>query len=247
MHIAAALIIFAGLFTHFFPMTNTPKNQLDVLAGPETAAVVRTQVTPADELSQQGIIKQGHDFSCGSAALATLLNGQFGENFTEAQIIKGLLNYGDKQMISKRRAFSLLDMKRFVAKIGYDGNGYKATLDDLKGLEQPGILPIKIFEYRHFVVFKGIARGHVFLADPWKGNISFTISEFEKTWYKNVIFLVNDDGEASWNKLALSENDLRIIDEDEVRRLVSEPLFEPPPPPDRRINRGPGLMDVYKR
>lgn len=246
MHIAAALIIFAGLFTHFFPMTDTPDKALDIMAGPEQAAVLRTEVIPGNVLSKQGITKQGHDFSCGSAALATLLNGQFGETFTEKQVIKGLLNYGDKQLIAERRAFSLLDMKRFVGKIGYEGNGYKAGMEDLLELKQPGILPIKIFDYRHFVVFKGITKGHVFLADPWKGTISFDLNEFKKCWYENVVFLVTDNGKASWNRMRLSENDLRIIDEDDFRSLASDPIHQPQLE-DRTIHNGPGAMDVYKR
>ncbi len=247
MHILAAVIIFAGVFTHFFPMTDLSKDSLDIITGPDQAAVIKAQVTPQETYVTKGITKQGHDFSCGSAALSTLLNGQFGEIFTEKQVIHGMLEYGDAKRIAQRRAFSLLDMKRFVKKLGYEGNGYKATLADLKELKQPGILPIKIFNYRHFVVFKGITKGHIFLADPWKGNISFEISEFERIWYEHVIFLVSDNGKATWNALRLSENDLRFIDEDDLRALMSEPLRQSPPQTDRTIHNGPGAMDVYKR
>ncbi len=247
MHILAAFIIFAGLFSQIFFMDETPKGTLDVMTGTAQTAVMQTKVTPMEELSSKGISKQAFDFSCGSAALSTLLNGQFGENFEESQIIQGLLEYGDAKLIAQRRAFSLLDMKRFVQKIGYQGNGYQASLADLKELEQPGILPIKIFDYRHFVVFKGVYKGHVFLADPWRGNISFTISEFEDKWYEHVIFLVSDDKAASWNTLALSENDLRIIEEDDLMTLMSDPLWQHPAPMDRHIQNGPGPMNIYKR
>ncbi|MCF6247854.1 MAG: C39 family peptidase [Desulfobacula sp.] len=246
MNILAALIIFTGIFSQFFLMTDFPENELDIVTGPQQTAAIKSQVTSQEIFSAKGITKQAHDFSCGSAALATLLNGQFGEQFTEKQVIRGLLEYGDAKKIAKRRAFSLLDMKRFAQKIGYDGNGYKAGMEDLTQLGQPGILPIKMFNYRHFVVFKGITKGHVFLADPWRGNISFTMGEFERSWYKHVIFLLSDTGDASWGRLSLTENDLRLIDEDEVRDLMSEQLRQIQLT-DRSINNGPGAMNVYKR
>lgn len=246
MHILAALIIFTSIFCSFHPMTDSEKNTVDIMAGPVQTAAIKDHVSPQSSFSNKGITKQTHDFSCGSAALATLLNGQFGETFTEKQIIRGLLEYGDAEQIAKRRAFSLLDMKRFAAKIGYKGNGYKASLQDLKKLSQPGILPIKIFNYRHFVVFKGISQGHVFLADPWRGNISFEINEFEDNWYEHVVFLVGGDTAPSWGGLRLSENDLRLVDEDSVRVLMTEPATRELLL-DRNINNGPDSMNVYNR
>lgn len=246
MHILAALLIIGGIFSAVFPITEPPKKEITLMAGPAHTAAIRTEVIPQKVFAERGITKQGHDFSCGSAALATLLNGQFGETLTEKQVIKGMLTYGDAQLIAQRRAFSLLDMKRFVAKIGYDGNGYTASIDDLTALKQPGIIPIKIFNYRHFVVFKGITRGHVFLADPWRGNISFDLGEFQRIWYEHVVFLISENGRAQWGRLHLSEEELRLIDEDDLRKLMASPLTAPPLP-DRTIHNGPSAMDVYKR
>ncbi|WDP92823.1 MAG: C39 family peptidase [Desulfobacter sp.] len=246
MHILVAFIVIGALFSQFYPMSETPKKEITLLSSTDQASAIRTQVTPQKEFANRGITQQSHDFSCGSAALATLLNGQFGESFSEKQVIKGMLTYGDAQLIAKRRAFSLLDMKRFVVKLGYQGNGYKASLQDLEELEQPGIIPIKIFSYRHFVVFKGMAGGHVFLADPWRGNISFPLKEFEEAWYDHIVFLITDGVPASWGALRLTENELRIVDEDDVRKLASDPMYTPRLP-DRSIHNGPGAMDVYKR
>jgi uncharacterized protein len=142
---------------------------------------VRETVTPLEDLNKHNVTKQTYDYSCGSAALATLLNFHLGEKFDERQVIQGLLRYGDSEKIAQRRAFSLLDMKRFVAVLGYKGVGYKAAYDDLSTLEQPCILPIKLFGYRHFAVFRGIYKDHVFLADPWRGNISFTRTSLSAT------------------------------------------------------------------
>jgi len=85
---------------------------------------------------------------------------------------------------------------------------------DLQELGSPCILPIKLMGYRHFTVFKGIYQGHIFLADPFKGHTSYTLSEFEDMWYENVIFVVYPEGAQTKKGLALKEEDLRFVDED---------------------------------
>jgi len=196
-----------------------PEIQLSV-PGPGPG-FIRTHVYPLSEINKDHLVKQTYDFSCGSAALAILLNFYLGEKFSEKQVIQGLLHYGDVEQIQKRQAFSLLDMKKFVTVLGYKGEGYRVEIDDLKELHTPCILPIKIFDYRHFVVFRGIYDGHVFLADPWRGDISFTLYDFEKAWYEKVIFVVSrQDNVPVLNKLRLKPEDLVYIDEDRARKAI---------------------------
>jgi hypothetical protein len=137
-----------------------------------------------------------------------------------------MLHYGDKEMIKKRRAFSLLDMKRFISVLGYKGVGYKAEIGDLRTLDMPCIVPIEIFGYHHFVVFRGIYRDHVFLADPSQGNISFALPKFEDVWYENVVFVVYPNGRKEIDALKLAEDDLRIID----LNTAEDILFDYRPP-----------------
>jgi len=75
-------------------------------------------IKPAVEDQFRGIVRQAYDYSCGSAALTTLLNGYGGLRLTEQQTMTGLLQYGEYQRIIERRSFSLLDMKRFVSALG---------------------------------------------------------------------------------------------------------------------------------
>jgi len=88
----------------------------------------------------------------------------------------------------------------------------------------PCIIPIKIFDYRHFVVFRGVYKGHIFLADPWRGDISFTLEEFVDKWYEKVIFIVSTkDTEKTLALLQLKEEDLVFIDEDTTLQIISDP------------------------
>ena len=214
MHVIAGFLIVVAIISGFMPQEEKPKAEVTVMVSEEYPVKLRERVMPVSEVHGKHVVSQNYDYSCGSAALATLLNYQLGENFTEKQVIHGLLQYGDSERIAKNRAFSLLDMKRFIAELGYRGAGYKAKLSDLEGLGRSCIVPIKLMNYRHFAVFRGIFKGHVFLADPWRGNISFTTEEFRERWYKNIIFVVHPEGAPELGALKLSEEDLRFIDED---------------------------------
>ncbi len=70
------------------------------------------QVKPALLDQFQGIVRQAYDYSCGSAALTTLLNGYIGTQLDEQQVMNGLMKFGETDKIIERRSFSLLDMKR---------------------------------------------------------------------------------------------------------------------------------------
>jgi uncharacterized protein len=177
---------------------------------PKENLTLRHHVKPLSVFKDEGIVKQKYDYSCGSAALATLLNSYLHENLSEHQVIQGLMQYGDSKQIEEKRAFSLLDMKRFTSALGYKGAGYTAEIEDLKALKTPAILPIEIFGYKHFVVYRGIYKDHVFFADPFMGNISFPIGQFRKMWYQNIVFIVTDEN-IKFNALALKESDLRIV------------------------------------
>ena len=154
---------------------------------------LRQTVEPESEMLYEHVVKQEYDYSCGSAALATLLNYYLHEKLSEQQVIQGLMQHGEAEKIQQRRAFSLLDMKRFCEVLGYNAAGYKAEFDDLKALNKPAILPITLFGYKHFVVYRGIYGNHIFFADPYRGNMSFTVEEFLKLWEQNIVFIVSSD------------------------------------------------------
>ena len=56
---------------------------------------------------------QQYDFSCGSAAVATLLTHHYGLPTSESSVFESMYRQGDQQKI-QREGFSLLDMKRFL-------------------------------------------------------------------------------------------------------------------------------------
>jgi len=177
-------------------------------------------VKPAVEQQFKNIVHQAYDYSCGSAALTTVLNGYLGRQFEERQIMDGLLKYGESEKIVQRRGFSLLDMKRLVTVLGHPSGGYKGSFEDIKKLDHPAIVPIHYAGFKHFVVVKKYLNGRVFVADPALGNISFPEERFKDVWENNVMFIVFPNGFKPHSQLELTEADMRFVDDQTINQLA---------------------------
>jgi uncharacterized protein len=146
-------------------------------------------------------IRQRYDFSCGSAALATLLHYHYGDNATEGKVFIGMWKDGDRAAI-RRVGFSLLDMKRYLAARGIKADGFKVTLDQIAKTGVPGIALISTRNYKHFVVVKGVNASEVLVGDPSTGLHAVPREAFQKTW-NGVYFVLNSElerGRASFNQ-----------------------------------------------
>lgn len=202
------------------PVQASPDDQITLPSFVAGGALMgeKVQIEPLSELKFKNIVKQVYDYSCGSAALVTLLTGHIGLNVTEQQAMEGMLEYGESDKIIARRGFSLLDMKRFVATLGLEANGFRGELSDLRSLTSPVIVPIDYADFKHFVVFRGVRDGKVFLADPALGHQVIDESEFAEMWDRNTLFLINPaKGTSAVNLLALSSQELGVFDADLIR------------------------------
>ncbi|WP_137681738.1 C39 family peptidase [Aurantiacibacter suaedae] len=128
-----------------------------------------------------GVIRQKFDFSCGSAALATLLRHHYGFNVREEVAFRGMWASGDREQI-RRVGFSLLDMKRWLATRGLSADGYEVTLEQVAETAIPGIALINVGDYRHFVVVKGVSEHEVLLGDPSSGLTVMPRDQFLESW-----------------------------------------------------------------
>lgn len=177
-------------------------------------------IEPLTELKYSNVVRQQYDYSCGSAALTTLLDFYLGRNFQERQVMEGLLQFGDTEKIVERRGFSLLDMKRLVTALGHPSGGFKAAREDLEKLDHPAIAPIEYAGFKHFIVIRGVKNGHVYVADPSLGNISFTTERFMEIWDRNVLFIVFPNGHKPVGGLEIRDEDMRVIDERTFTQLA---------------------------
>ena len=74
-------------------------------------------VASIKQIRFQSTLHQQYDFSCGSAAVATLLTHHYAHPVSEQFVFEQMFARGDQQKIRKE-GFSLLDIKRFRYKIG---------------------------------------------------------------------------------------------------------------------------------
>ena len=138
------------------------------------------------EMRRENVVMQKWDLSCGAAALTTLLNFQHHDMVTEKEVATALMGREEyiknPLLVNIRQGFSLLDLKRYADARGYEGIGYgKLTLDGLVK-KAPIIVPLNLFGYNHFVIFRGIKGNRVLLADPAWGNRTLLVEQFENAW-----------------------------------------------------------------
>jgi hypothetical protein len=149
------------------------------------------------------VIKQEFDFSCGSAALATLLSFHYDSPVTEATVFGEMFKVGDQKRIEKF-GFSLLDMKQYLAGHNLRSDGFKVELDRFAEMGVPAITLIETQGYLHFVVVKGVKGNRILVGDPAKGTRTIPRDKFASLW-NGIAFVIRD--KASIGKAHFNEED----------------------------------------
>lgn len=150
------------------------------------------------------IVRQQYDFSCGSAALATLLTFHYDDPTPEQTAFKYMYERGDQAKIAQV-GFSLLDMKNYLQEEGYEADGYKAPLETLAEAKVPAIALVSVKGYRHFVVVKGLEGDKVLVGDPALGLRKLPRAEFDEMWSNGILFIIRnkvDTGQRNFNMAA---------------------------------------------
>jgi uncharacterized protein len=162
------------------------------------------------DLRDQNVVKQRSDFSCGAAALATLLRYGFGENVTEREILVQLFDLltEEEKKATRTTGFSLLHLQRVAQARGYNAEGFRLDPDQLANLGGPVIVFIEPRGYKHFAVLRGTRGDRVYLADPSRGNIRMPQYSFLKDWRqddnKGIIFVVEPRAGLPGGKMPLT-------------------------------------------
>lgn len=168
-----------------------------------TSGVFSVRVTSLRESLFSTVVRQEHDFSCGSAALATLLTYHYGRPISEKEVFTAMFEAGDQQAI-QQRGFSMADMQRYLTVLGYRSDGYQVPLAKLVEAGVPAITLINTRGYNHFVVIKGIKDGDVLVGDPAIGLRSVPQAEFE-AMSQGIIFVIRDDPDTGRKNFNRSE------------------------------------------
>lgn len=154
--------------------------------------IYRTRIVSMREQRFTGMVRQHTDFSCGAAALATILRYAYDRPVTEDSVLAGLFRVSNPDVV-RRVGFSLLDIKHYVETLGYRGRGYRVKLADLKHVRIPTIVLLDIRGYKHFVVLRRVLDDRYYIADPSLGNRVMSQDAFAKAW-NGIIFAVIGPG-----------------------------------------------------
>lgn len=147
-------------------------------------------VTSLKEARFQRVVKQEYDFSCGSAALATLLSYHYDTPVNETAVFTDMWKVGDQERI-KKYGFSLLDMKQYLASHDMRADGFKVDLKRLAEIGVPAIALIETQGYKHFVVVKGVRGERVLVGDPARGTRTIPREKFAQLW-NGIAFVIRD-------------------------------------------------------
>jgi predicted double-glycine peptidase len=185
------LTIAAGAAAALAFVSSPPAMAQARLATDSGTAVVR--VMTWRDIPFRTVVRQQHDFSCGSAALATLLTYGYGRPTTESDTFTAMYAAGDQPKI-RQVGFSLLDMKHYAEEHGFRAQGYRVNLEELAKGGAPVIALITIGVYRHFVVIKGVEADRVLIGDPALGLRIVPRADFEKIWNGVILQIEPKDG-----------------------------------------------------
>lgn len=139
------------------------------------------QVTSWRDIPFRTVVRQQYDYSCGSAAVATLLRFHYGVAVRETEVFRSMFDRGDQPRI-RQVGFSMLDMRNYLESRGYRADGLRLSLDRLAELRIPAIALITRGGYRHFVVVKGVSATSVLIGDPTFGLQTYSRADFEAVW-----------------------------------------------------------------
>ncbi|MBF2755107.1 MAG: peptidase C39 [Gammaproteobacteria bacterium AqS3] len=133
-----------------------------------------SQIKTWREFQRERVEMQDLDYSCGAAALATLLREFYGVATNEADVL---------QWMGKQTAASLADLASAADTYGFRAVGLRMPLPDLLRLKIPAIVHLVHRGEGHFSVVNGVrADGLIALADPSWGNRQLLRHQFVELW-----------------------------------------------------------------
>ena len=180
------------------------------------------------EFKNDKLVRQGYDYSCGSAALATLLSYYYDANVSEAMILKSVL---ESKGITKEASalenqegnngLSFYDLSHYASTQGFKAVGIALGIKELKKLQIPVLVFVKIRKQEHFTVLKKMDEQYAYLADPSFGNIRVSHTKFKE------MFFTRDEEEKPGKILAvLAQGNAKVGEEFKAVLPFPNSLYE---------------------
>jgi len=172
------------------PLARAADKPIMAMRNGADVAVYSLPIMTWRDIPFRSVVRQQYDYSCGSAALATLLQYHYGRPTRESDAFAWMWKIGDQNAI-QRVGFSMLDMRAYLQAMGYRADGFRISLDQLERMQTPAIVLLTIGQYKHFVVVKGIHPDKVLVGDPALGLLIIKRPVFEKLW-NGIVFVIRE-------------------------------------------------------
>ena len=108
-------------------------------------------------------VRQAYDFSCGGAAIATLLTHHLGRPTTEVEVLDKLRSRypGKSWEALQKSGFSLEDLIWVSNQLGFEAQAARVSANDLSDLNGPVIVHVNKGTFEHFTVLRARKFGRI--------------------------------------------------------------------------------------
>ncbi|MEN4018109.1 MAG: C39 family peptidase [Methanobacterium sp.] len=166
------------------------------------------------QIDTSGIVMQSTDYSCGPAALATVLQNM-GINSTE----------GDLKVLAgtDTSGTTMHGLSEAAKAKGLSATGMKLSVDDLK---PNNIVHIILDGEGHYSVIREVSENSVYLADPSLGNIEMSREEFSAIFTGNVLVITDPNMQVNQTETSNQTNitDTSIVQPENSQTLAAETM-----------------------
>ncbi len=159
--------------------------------GSALASAITERPRPYQELKFEFTVRQQRDFTCGAAALASILKYHYGMPVTEEMIFWMIVNrYKPEELKQKAQVgFSFEDLIFVAEKLGFKTQAAVVSATELEKLNGPVILQLNLKKFDHFAVLRKKTPDIAYMSDPMFGQLTLDESEF-KTEFKGAVLAI---------------------------------------------------------
>ncbi|QLG13283.1 C39 family peptidase (plasmid) [Deinococcus sp. D7000] len=147
-------------------------------------------------LRYASVVGQTSDFTCGPAAIATLLTHYYGQPVSEQSVTERSVADMNSRGKAVTEGLTLLSLRNVLSQESVAGSGYKLTLEQLREVLAAGLPVVAnvVYPKGHYYLVLAVDDQNVLLADPSWGVRSQPLDNFLNVW--NGVVLIPQPSEA---------------------------------------------------
>jgi len=166
------------------------------------------------ELKRQNVVMQKRDYSCGAAALATISQYFWEDQYTEEDFLRTIVEMLSREELVDRveNGLAISDLRRAAVKRGYVASIGTMEFGALTQSKVPLIVAIRTGDLDHFVVYRGVDGPWVYVADSIRGNVRIPIYKFQQQWIQQMVLAIGkpDEEIPAYSALSIRQDEAAV-------------------------------------